>query len=453
MIGTSTGEQYEDDFSYQIGETTDAVDGNKVPKEEEIPITTTMNPYPDINTEEEIPEVAQETQGPAVPFINPSQVPFLQPQNVGIVETDERDPAVDYGTGPHDDLPEPAPRIRDIVGKPKTLRGRMDELPSVDVYKAIGNLFTDIDGKPRFQTWPERLVRSLLGDAGDAIQLTGEVLDGTVDLNDPKNKDRIASLALLGILGMRPIKTALTATPREISAFEMRILDQYTSSMYLNMNKYLSGQTAITGAWVKPLVNKLDKVFEKAPPVPSNVVVYRGVPGEGFLKRTPFLQVGDELSWPVFTSTSFNKRVGMDFANLKDTKPFRQQMGILFEIVVPKSSKAIDINRTSVNPLFYHEKELLLPRNSKFEVIGMDRDTRTIQLKLLDGEHKKVTSQTVQDIVNAQLALQKPAKKIPITESGQASKPLPNVSDDAVEKALNDIMKALSNAPASMKAY
>jgi hypothetical protein len=70
--------------------------------------------------------------------------------------------------------------------------------PSSDHSQTALEALTGVNG-PRYQLWPERLVRSVVGGAVDAVKLPGDVMQGkqAIDYNDPEFMDRLTGLATL----------------------------------------------------------------------------------------------------------------------------------------------------------------------------------------------------------------------------------------------------------------
>jgi hypothetical protein len=89
----------------------------------------------------------------------------------------------------------------------------------------------------------------------------------------------------------------------------------------------------------KKVSAKVDELMEQAPPLPQDVTVYRGAK-----PQTP-LKVGDTFTDDAYVSTSMTADRAEDFRSMYD----EENPGELFEIVVPKGTKAIyvDAFRTS----------------------------------------------------------------------------------------------------------
>lgn len=131
------------------------------------------------------------------------------------------------------------------------------------------------------------------------------------------------------------------------------VLTSYTNESYAPMNALLRG-TVYESYYedeksAKAKISRLDKVFEEAPTVPSNLVAYREM-SSGIIDK---LKPGDIFQDKGFVSTTIKKDLGFG----GDTK---------LEIRVPKGTKGIYIAPLSY---FEDEQELLLNRNTKFKII------------------------------------------------------------------------------------
>ncbi len=114
------------------------------------------------------------------------------------------------------------------------------------------------------------------------------------------------------------------------------------------------------GVWkgrIPEVTSRLDSALRKAPPLDRPVTVYRGV-----RKGTPFdrLKPGDSYSDKAYHSTSTRPDLAHQFTN---GAAFKAD-GVLLRITLPKGAKAGAIP----SPFSATEREMLLPRGSKFRV-------------------------------------------------------------------------------------
>ena len=134
----------------------------------------------------------------------------------------------------------------------------------------------------------------------------------------------------------------------------------------LNINDYLRGtrDERLAPLTVTEIMNTqrtveaIDAALKAAPPTTETFVVKRGVDGK-YAEQLSQLKVGDQFSDSAFVSTS------------ADTK-WTWGDNITLDIVVPEGNQIISMNSLfgeySRHPI---EKEVLLPRNTRFEVVGI----------------------------------------------------------------------------------
>ncbi|MEI8378110.1 MAG: ADP-ribosyltransferase [bacterium] len=116
------------------------------------------------------------------------------------------------------------------------------------------------------------------------------------------------------------------------------------------------------------IIKELDRIFENSV-LPENVTVYRGVSQNTANK---VLTSGGIYKDKGFVSTSYKRAEADTFGSH------------ILEIEVPKGSKAIDMKTALPHTRWEDwEEELLLPRNSRFELKEFDEKNSIIRLKLL----------------------------------------------------------------------
>lgn len=122
----------------------------------------------------------------------------------------------------------------------------------------------------------------------------------------------------------------------------------------------------------KSTIDSLDKAMSIAPPLSEELIVYRGVKGEG-LNFFTSKQVGDVYEDKGYTSTSIAPDVAQQFAQ-KFGYADPKNDGLVFRMRIPAGSKGIF-------PSGYHEPmygwkpdsteaEFLMPRGSKFKIVA-----------------------------------------------------------------------------------
>lgn len=159
---------------------------------------------------------------------------------------------------------------------------------------------------------------------------------------------------------IEPDKVEPKAEPRKVAKLtenEKYSVEHYASDGFLDINKYLRGQKGYRAREedIKKNVARLDSAIGKST-VPK-CTVYRGLENEEMFKNLSSLK-GSVIEDKAFVSTSLNKNIGETYGSGSG--------GITIEIRVPEGAKALDVAGLSPNKM---EREILLPRGSKFNVI------------------------------------------------------------------------------------
>ena len=140
-------------------------------------------------------------------------------------------------------------------------------------------------------------------------------------------------------------------------------LHTYTTNSYAYMNQYLRGQRDTLDESLQEAVKEIDKAFDAASPLSKNVQVSRYV-SSNFLENLN-LRPGDIFEDKAFVSTDYGNARGNEL-----------------QIFVPKGAKAIYLDKISDYP---GERELLLPRGSRFKVLDSPNPTE-VALELIIDE-------------------------------------------------------------------
>ena len=140
---------------------------------------------------------------------------------------------------------------------------------------------------------------------------------------------------------------------------ERKAMLDYTGgkgSIAEELNRSLRSGTAVKHEAVK---DGLDSAFARVKPLSQEGVVYRGTKVKGARQ----LKVGSEIQDNGFMSTSPVRAAGEDFTALSG--------GDLYEIVLPKGTRALDMNRAA-GSRFGKEREVLLPRGTRMVVESIE---------------------------------------------------------------------------------
>ena len=143
---------------------------------------------------------------------------------------------------------------------------------------------------------------------------------------------------------------------------------EYTGETYKRITPILAGKNSNDYNIVisLPLITKMDEIFNKSTTT-TGMTVWRGASNNEVSrilsttnKKSLNDIVGSEIPMPIYTSTTRNSDIGKEFAD---------KNGIVYEINLPKGSKALALDNIS---RVTNEYEVLLGRNSKFIVDSVD---------------------------------------------------------------------------------
>jgi hypothetical protein len=171
-------------------------------------------------------------------------------------------------------------------------------------------------------------------------------------------------------------------TDEEIRA--SRGLIAYQGMDYYEINRLLRGQDDDMSPDEKKeavdVINSLDDLFDKAPKIEKDVVLYRGIHSQysDFLMRS--YEVGDAFIDDAYISTSLNKELAQEWADTVDadfepTDGMKTPPKLLLEIVVPAGTRGVYVPGYLGGSADYDEEyEILLDRGTKFVVISKTED-------------------------------------------------------------------------------
>ena len=148
----------------------------------------------------------------------------------------------------------------------------------------------------------------------------------------------------------------------------------YTSNDYTYINNYLRGFSDDLGPISTSTISDIDSALSKME-LPADLTLYRGT------SSAPFMNIVDKnyngtLDWNSLVGKTFEDRA---FVSTSVESKTAFGGGVRWEINAPKGSKGGMVNTFSMFP---NENELLLPRNSKFLIKGIDKVDNNIILKM-----------------------------------------------------------------------
>jgi ADP-ribosyltransferase exoenzyme len=156
----------------------------------------------------------------------------------------------------------------------------------------------------------------------------------------------------------------------------------YTQNGYEEINTYLRDREGFANAmgqedknFIQSHTVAIDNAFKDAPPTTAPMTVYRGVFAGQFADTLKTLQPGDTFTDKGFVSTSQNLVTAVD----RSTSSWGD--GAKLTIEVPTGSRVLDVNKALGDEVqFPKEEEILLNRNSTFEVTKVDGFTINVRL-------------------------------------------------------------------------
>lgn len=142
---------------------------------------------------------------------------------------------------------------------------------------------------------------------------------------------------------------------------ELEAIHGYTDGAYDGLNDNLRTGTILSSSRATLCAN-LDSALAKGSL--DGGIYYRGIDASDVGKMFgPEINKGDTVKDMGFVSTSHSKSVAEGFSH----------GGVVLQIEAPKGAKGMDV--THISSVGTHEKEVILPRGSKFEIISVKTPT------------------------------------------------------------------------------
>lgn len=147
----------------------------------------------------------------------------------------------------------------------------------------------------------------------------------------------------------------------------------YSGLGYGEVNGLLRGNKIQNEDEAKEHIKNLDSAMNKTS-TESDQTVYRGMYDTPQLHSMGESSVGKTIEMPTYWSTTTDKSVAESLA-------FGSK-GVLFEINVPKGSRAIEAEHFKSHSVQGKEKELILPRGGKYKITGYKKQGKKSVYKL-----------------------------------------------------------------------
>ena len=154
-------------------------------------------------------------------------------------------------------------------------------------------------------------------------------------------------------------------------------ITNYQRSGYKYINGYLRNeelnQTPENTERIVNSIRTLDAAMEVMPELDRPIVTYRGIENAGFVDRIMSSEIGQQFTDSAYGSTTFWQRRSLDFGEPTN--------GVTLEIIHPTGSKGISMNNVLLGgSVFRTEYEYLIPRNQTYEVVSIDKQTKTVRV-------------------------------------------------------------------------
>lgn len=179
----------------------------------------------------------------------------------------------------------------------------------------------------------------------------------------PKAETKFAAISGRGAVSDRlnMIAPAKELLDRQHTGKDSEELRHYTGIGYMQINRYAKGKTkdftADEMAEAKRNIEAIDKVIDSAPPLPEDIIVYRG---NAKTHKQLKGKAGGSIELEGYVSTSLSARVAHAFGERKS----------IMEIRVPAGTKAVTGS--------YGEDEIVFGRGHTIDIVG-------VRIEMVDG--------------------------------------------------------------------
>ena len=150
----------------------------------------------------------------------------------------------------------------------------------------------------------------------------------------------------------------------------------YTADGYFNINNFLRGKVKKFTFKkdeddAKSSIEGIDRLFDKAPTIPEDMVLHRGIHSDYANDVIAKYQVGDLFTDQAYVSTSTDKQQAEEFATYSDEV---DNEGFTLEILVPAGTRGIYVPEYLGSYQENAENEIVLDRGTTFRVIARTED-------------------------------------------------------------------------------
>ena len=146
---------------------------------------------------------------------------------------------------------------------------------------------------------------------------------------------------------------------KSLNVKSISMIEDYTDWFYVRINDFLAGNKR-DEIYMNKCVDVLDQSI-RLYSLPCSLTVYRGT-SSAFFYANSYIN-DDSFTNSTFLSTTIDNEIASHFCN-------KYEDGILLKINLPVNYKALWVNPLSLNR---GEKEILIPRDSKFKIKSIKR--------------------------------------------------------------------------------
>jgi SPP1 gp7 family putative phage head morphogenesis protein len=204
--------------------------------------------------------------------------------------------------------------------------------------------------------------------------------------------ENVGDMDLLDISIVTGVEGEQLLTPDELLVYQQKVnpeyrvggelpmeyysaLSTYKSQGYKRINEVLrdpiGSRERYDGfeiARAEGTISNMDRAIELAPPLPQSITTYRGISGD-IADRFLDMEIGTVFQDNAFVSTTLKKKLAEAFAISDDTR-------LVLEIISPKGQRGVMLDEFGA----LTEKEWLLPRGLKYEVVFKSENSVTVRV-------------------------------------------------------------------------
>ena len=202
-----------------------------------------------------------------------------------------------------------------------------------------------------------------------------------------------------GLAGVKTKTNAVLSDPQK------KAIAAYGGMGYHDMRKImLNSKTPMNKEHferAKENINELDKAIESSE-LAQDITLMRGMYGVPELASLDNSSIGKEIDSPSYWSTSSDEKIARQFTSSGGNAKNPSKDAVMLNIKMKKGQKALDVStlKNELNPGTTNEKEMLLPRGTKFKVTGVSKKNgfSVLDLEVVSQDSKHPVEQAGSNI-------------------------------------------------------